>query len=236
MSDKLVSYSAPAFIDEVSRVLVVVPCGRSKIWDRDPDRGTVCAAEAYTGTPFRLNRQYAERVSHSWVVLSAKYGFVPPEFTIPEPYEVTFKHPKTRPISVDRLREQVRDQQLGGYSVIVGLGGKEYRAAVATAFADLPVRLVYPFAGLPLGKSLQATKQAISSGDPGFGLSDASNGKPGRSAAVRSLAAKYGVSHETIRTVLRQDGDRGSLAQLIAALTQALLSCSSAMTAVEAHR
>ena len=148
-------------------MLVFVPCGRSKIWDSEPERGRATAAGAYTGTPFRLNRQYAEHFGDAWVVLSAKYGFIAPDFTIPEPYEVSFKHPKTRPISIDRVREQVREQQLGRYSVVVGLGGKEYRAVVEAAFADLSVRLVFPFAGLPLGKSLQATKCAITSGDLG---------------------------------------------------------------------
>ena len=55
-------------------------------------------------------------------------------------YEVTFKYLATRPIAFDRLRQQVRDQQLGRDPVVVGLGGKEYRAAIEAAFADSPVR------------------------------------------------------------------------------------------------
>jgi hypothetical protein len=66
-------------------LLVIVPCGRSKIWDREPDRGSVAAAEAYTGTPFRLNRQYAERFGDAWVVLSAKDGFTTLEFLVAPP-------------------------------------------------------------------------------------------------------------------------------------------------------
>jgi hypothetical protein len=89
-----------------NRVLVAVPCGRSKIWDREPHHSSVTAAEAYTGTPFRLNRQYAERFGDAWVVLSAKYGFIAPTFIIPEPYEVSFKYPATDPIPFDRLRQR----------------------------------------------------------------------------------------------------------------------------------
>jgi hypothetical protein len=154
-------------------MLVVVPCGRSKIWEREPGRGSVAAAEAYTGTPFRLNRQYAERFGDAWVVLSAKYGFIAPVFMIPGPYEVSFKYPATNPISLERLRDQVGSQDPDRFSVVVGLGGKDYRAAVEAAFADQPVRLVFPFAGLPLGKSLQAARQAIDSGDPGFSIPEA---------------------------------------------------------------
>jgi hypothetical protein len=32
--------------------------------------------------------RFAERFGDAWVVLSAKDGFIPPEFTIPAPYEV----------------------------------------------------------------------------------------------------------------------------------------------------
>lgn len=150
------------------QVLVVVPCGRAKIWDHQPDVGATPAEEAYTGTPFRLNRRYAEHFGDAWVILSAKYGFIAPDFVIPGPYEVTFKHPATNPVSIERLREQVRDLGLDNSSIVVGLGGKEYREAIKKAFAGTPVRLAFPFAGLPIGRSMQATKQALTSGNLGF--------------------------------------------------------------------
>jgi hypothetical protein len=56
--------------------MVIVPCGKRKIWDKHPDQGPTHAAEAYTGAPLRLNRRYAERFGDRWVVLSAKYGRV----------------------------------------------------------------------------------------------------------------------------------------------------------------
>ena len=49
--------------------LVIVPCGRSKIWDTQPDIGAARACDAYTGTPFRLNRTYAEQFGDAWVIL-----------------------------------------------------------------------------------------------------------------------------------------------------------------------
>ena len=63
-------------------------------------------------------------------------------------------------------------QTLGSSAVIVCRGGKDYRAVVTAAFANMPVSLLVPFPGLPLGKSLQATKHAIVSGDPGFRTSE----------------------------------------------------------------
>jgi hypothetical protein len=50
------------YINEANWTPFVVPCGRSKNWERPPGCGPTAAAEVYTGTPFRLNRQYAERI------------------------------------------------------------------------------------------------------------------------------------------------------------------------------
>ena len=88
------------------RILVVVPCGLSKVWDNDPSRGSVRAEAAYTGPPFKVNSGFARKVGDKWVILSAKYGFINPNFLIPESYNVTFKDPQTRPINVKHLKTQ----------------------------------------------------------------------------------------------------------------------------------
>lgn len=115
-----------------------------------------------------LNRAYADRFGDAWVVLSAKHGFVLPDFVVPGPYEVTFKRPATAPVSVVTLQAQIEELGLDRFATVVGLGGKEYRTAIAAAFAPHPAQLVFPFAGLPIGKAMQATKRALAVGDPGF--------------------------------------------------------------------
>lgn len=42
-----------------------------------------------------------------------------------------------------------------------GLCGRAYRQMIEAAFCGLPVRLLFPFAGLSPGKALQATRRAI---------------------------------------------------------------------------
>lgn len=163
-------------MEPVDRFLVVVPCGRAKIWDRLPDLGAAAAREAYTGAPFNLNRDYAERFGDTWVVLSAKYGFIRPTMPIPRPYEVTFKRQETDPVADERMREQVIALGLDRFSIVVGLGGKEYRGAIERAFAGLPPHLIFPFAGLPIGRSMRATKQALLSGNPGFTWPESAGG------------------------------------------------------------
>lgn len=148
-------------------ILVIVPCGSAKVWGNVPYAGPTEAYYAYTGPPFKLNRAYAERFADRWVILSAKYGFIRPNLVIPEPYEVTFKKKATGPIDVETLRQQVRDQRLDRLKVAVGLGAKDYRAVIEQAFEGTGVITVFPFAGLPIGKMMQAVKYAIEIGDSG---------------------------------------------------------------------
>lgn len=149
-------------------VLVVVPCGRRKIWAAQPQRGPTRADDAYTGTLFALNRAYAERFGDAWVVLSGKYGFIPPDFEVEGPYEVTFTRASSHPVTHEALREQVAGMELDRYDMVVGLGGKAYRNAIIAAFDGTRLHLAFPFAGLPIGRMLQATKRALESGHPGF--------------------------------------------------------------------
>jgi hypothetical protein len=146
--------------DRPSTRLVIVPCGRAKVWDKHPDTGPTAAVHTYTGAPFTVNRQYAEQSGGDWVILSAKYGFLQPTDVIPGPYETTFKRRATDPISFGALREQVDQLGLNRYSEVIGLGGKEYRAAIESAFGGTPVNLKFPFSGLPIGKAMGATKRA----------------------------------------------------------------------------
>lgn len=156
---------APAGSDRVAP-LIIVPCGRAKVWDRQPRRGAMPAREAYTGAPFKVNRRYAECFATHWVILSAKYGFVPPDFVIPGPYNVTIKDSSANPIAISALREQIRAQGLDGWHQVIGLGGKDYREVIEDAFAGVGVRLLFPFAGLSLFDAMRATKRAIELGEP----------------------------------------------------------------------
>ena len=141
--------------------LVIVPCGESKIWDRNPDYGAAKACDAYTSSLFRLNSRYATLVSDRWYILSAKYGFIEPEFTIPGPYNVSFKRKASQPVSIDELRKQVESYRLAKFSTVIGLGGKDYRAALLQAFEGRLASLTFPFAGLDLFQSMKAVKQVI---------------------------------------------------------------------------
>ena len=144
-----------------SEVLVIVPCGLSKISDKNPNAGPTPAKDAYQGSPFKLNRQYAESFGNKWVILSAKYGFILPDFEIAGPYEVTFKRKASKPVTANILKRQILQLSLNSFDVLIGLGGKEYHEAMIATFCDSNVHLQFSFAGLPIGKAMQATKRTI---------------------------------------------------------------------------
>ncbi|WP_211589764.1 DUF6884 domain-containing protein [Microbispora sp. H11081] len=146
------------------RVLVIVPCGKAKIWDKNPHAGPTAARDAYIGAPFIVNRRYAERFGDRWVILSAKYGFLNPDDPVEGPYNVTFKRRVSMPIAKASTRRQVRDQGLDRFDQVIGLGGVEYRAVVEHAFTGANVALHFPFAGMQLGLALAATKRAVITG------------------------------------------------------------------------
>ena len=150
----------------MAETLVLVPCGQTKIWSKLPLAGAVEARDAYIGSPFKVNRAYAERFADRWLILSAKYGLLEPGILIPESYNVTFKDPRSGPVDVTTLRQQVEEMELTNYDPIIVLGGMEYQLAARAAFTGHVDLLHMPFAGLPIGKAMQATNRAIAAGNP----------------------------------------------------------------------
>ena len=146
--------------------LVVVPCGKWKIWDKSPTAGPTKAEDVYIGPPFKVNREYAKKYSNRWVVLSAKYGFIGPGFIISGNYDVTFKDPSTNPISVRELKEQIKQKALDSFDTVVVLGGKDYADVVCDAFSGLDVKIKAPVAGLQIGYAMGAVRKAIDEGCP----------------------------------------------------------------------
>ena len=65
------------------------------------------------------------------------------------------------PIETKILVTQVVDQKLDQFDRVVGLGGKQYRIAIKEAYSAWNLAPEFPFAGLPIGKAMQAAKVAM---------------------------------------------------------------------------
>lgn len=144
------------------RSLTIIPCAQRKIWSKQPNAGPTPAADAYISAAFKLNRQYAEAFGDHWLILSARYGLIEPDFLIPGPYDVSFNRPSSGPITIPEVQAQVQNLGLHAFPTIVALGGKAYRNVLIAALAPHPIQ--FPFAGLPIGKAMQAVKLALEKG------------------------------------------------------------------------
>ena len=144
--------------------LCVVPCGSLKIWDKNPNAGPVKAKNVYIGNFAKTCIEYAEKFyPNSYVILSAKYGFLFPDEIIPGNYNVTFKDPRTNPISVEELREQAEEKGLMKYDEIAVVAGSEYVKVVKKVFTGK--RIITPLKGLGgMGPMISAMKKAIKEG------------------------------------------------------------------------
>ena len=137
-----------------TNLLVVITCGQSKIWKRDPTHGPAKARVAYVGSPFKVNRVFAERLADKWIILSAKYGLIDPDFIIPKDYDVTFTRPSTKPITVDQVKKQLKAMKnLQGYDTVIALGGQKYTDIAKQVFTGF-ARVLLPTEGLSLFDSM----------------------------------------------------------------------------------
>jgi len=105
--------------------------GNRKIWDKNLNAGPTRAKDVYIGPFAKKCKEYAEKFyPSSWCILSAKYGFLFPDDTVPGSYNVTFNDKRTNPISVEELSKQVKEKGLDRYEKILVLGGKKYVSMV----------------------------------------------------------------------------------------------------------
>lgn len=143
--------------------LVVVSCGSKKIWHKNPSAGPTPAKNVYVSGYTNILKSYPQKFNNDWVILSAKYGFIDPDFIIPEPYNITFKDKSARTITVEQLRGQVKKKGLDKYEEIIVLGGKEYADKVRMAFSATNCSVRAPVEGLQIGKIMKKVNDAIMS-------------------------------------------------------------------------
>jgi hypothetical protein len=150
------------------RAVYVVPCGKTKVWDKHPDRGPAPAREVYVGPLATAARRYAERFhSGRWVILSARHGLLAPDDVVLGPYEVSFSGPVGEIISDKRLREQAVGRGFTDLDKVVVVAGRKYVERVAAALVGHHVTVVAPLGNVGgLGYMLRALKGAVETGRP----------------------------------------------------------------------
>ncbi|WP_067839906.1 DUF6884 domain-containing protein [Amphibacillus sediminis] len=144
------------------RQLAIIPCGKKKIWDKDPTKGPVTVAEAYCGVLHHLTRAYAEKFCTDWVILSAKYGYCSKNDIIKGNYDLTFRTNNTHlVISHQTLMNQIKQKKLDQYDQIIALTGQKHKKIIDRTF-NSNVPLFYPLLGTKgIGDMQRRLKQAI---------------------------------------------------------------------------
>lgn len=146
-------------------MLCIIQCSNKKIWDYYSDIGPVKARDAYVGLFTKVAIKYAEKFHrNSWVILSAKYGFLRPNDVVPGPYNVTFKKKSTNPIKIEELLRQAHEKGLYKYDMIIVLGGKDYVEVVEKVFQNK--KIINPLKGLGYGEKVKKLKEALLSSKP----------------------------------------------------------------------
>ncbi len=141
--------------------LVVIPCGKSKIWKKKPGAGPQKACDVFTGSYFNVNRQYAESRHCDWMILSPKYGFMQPDSVIPRDYDVTFGKKPSGQMSVQELKRQVEKRGLDGYADVTVLGSRAYVSIVKDSFSSTKAKIKAPFVGHRIGIQMALIKKFL---------------------------------------------------------------------------
>ena len=129
----------------IPKILGILGCTKKKIWDQNPDIGPVPARSAYCGDKFISDHKKVEALTTRWIILSAKYGFIDPDFIIPQKYDVTF-NPNYKsdepPVSNDKLIQQIKDLGLDSFDTVRFFSscGDLYEAKTREAFANISIR------------------------------------------------------------------------------------------------
>jgi len=145
--------------------LVIVTCGKKKIWDNNRMAGSVPAREAFVSDYFKNNRQYAEIISYEWLIYSTKFGFISPDKTIDENYEVEPGSPDE--VDVETLQRQIGDMNLERFDQVEVLCGHGIALRIKEAFRKeglKNVNITEPLIGLDFERRMEKVDRAIEKG------------------------------------------------------------------------
>ena len=145
--------------------LCIVTCGKKKIWDKNPDVGPTEAKNVYIGPLSKKAMEYAEKYyPKTWIILSAKYGFIYPDEIIPQNYDACFNNKNSKTISKNKLKKQAEKKNFDIYDRITVLGGKFYTKLIIDLFPNKEI--INPLDGCKgIGYMLKRINDSIKSNE-----------------------------------------------------------------------
>ena len=120
---------------------IIIPCTQEKIWDSQPELGSVAAKDAYTKPVFRAWRSYAKQAGCPLFILSTKYGLVRPDQLI-EKYNIPISAAVRDPEFVALLERQGRELEMGSFGQVVLLDWERFQPLVRAAVGNTGAKRV----------------------------------------------------------------------------------------------
>ena len=127
-------------------ILGIVPCSKEKIWDLFPNRKGVQAQFAYRSAFHTYTRKYAQLYCDQYLILSAKYGLMKPDFIIPRSYDVTFSRATDPYVSKRELRQQALRYPYAKKLIV--LCPRAYAKRIEDAFSFSTIAMDFPLRGV----------------------------------------------------------------------------------------
>jgi hypothetical protein len=146
-----------------NKTLIIIPCGKKKIWSKNKLCGSVKAEEAYVSNYFKLCKLYAKRFADKWVILSGKYGIIEPGFIIDNDYDIKLKPTEEFKIKV---KDQLKPFILDGFTNIVSLCSDYYSDFLKDIIKQFGLKLNTPLRGLKIGIRQKKLKISLGNDKP----------------------------------------------------------------------
>jgi hypothetical protein len=156
-------------IVDPAKPVVLVGCGKQKRTTDDPLG--VAARDLYTSNLFASRRAYADRVSSSWFVLSARWGLLLPNELV-KPYEASLEHLSDLDragwalnVAHDFVSQLPDSAKLSELRVELH-AGVLYAAPLKGVLESLGCKVSWPVAGLGIGQQLHWYRHQAASVSP----------------------------------------------------------------------
>ena len=145
-----------------NKTLIIVPCGKKKVWDINPTAGKIKAKDAYISNYFKLCKQYAERFADEWVILSGKYGIIEPDSIISGNYDTKLFVSKKFEDKVKRQLQFV----VKNISQVISLCGNYYSLFLKDVLYRFDLPIYVPLQGSKIGERQKLLKKCLKENKP----------------------------------------------------------------------
>jgi len=125
-------------------LLLIIPCSKMKVWNKNPEIKHVKAKNVYISPYFKLCKALAESIDARWLIFSAKYGLISPEFIIPNNYDISFNRNYDNEI-ISKIIKQAEEHEIYNFNKIYSFCGENYNKILHIVLREYNKSFIVPF-------------------------------------------------------------------------------------------